>query len=371
MADRSTALPLVSIIVPVFNGEWYLRESLDSILAQTYPRIEVLVMDDASTDGTPTIIESYGDRLKYYRQQHNRGIYENMNDGIVKAQGEYIAIYHADDVYEPTIVECEVAFMQKHPKAGAVFCQDIFIDAKGRECGSLTIPKKVRGGQPLNYLVIFNTLLRYKNCFLRCPSCMVPAFVYQDVGLYRQELFRNTSDLDMWLRIAQQYPIGILEEHLFRYRRGHGCSSQKYHHLRTDPERYFQIMDLYLEAGGRALAAPDALAAYEAHRAEDQIMRTINHYILEQPEQSRMILSQVQVSRLLRSPNVQRGRLLALFLALQVLVRLPRISFVANLFYQRWHVKGKQKPSLLQQVLSVASGVEDKQLNLANQGVRN
>ena len=90
--------PLVSIVVPVFNGAKYLRESLDSILAQTYRSIEVLVMDDASTDETPEIIASYGDRVIHVRQRENRGIYGNANDGIERARGEYIAIYHADDL---------------------------------------------------------------------------------------------------------------------------------------------------------------------------------------------------------------------------------------------------------------------------------
>src|SRR3989442_1563603 len=140
MGGNLNAEPLVSIIVPVFNGERYLRESLDSILAQTYPRVEVLVMDDASTDGTPSIIASYGNQVHYYRQPQNRGIYGNMNDGIAMARGEYIAIYHADDVYLPKIVECEVAFLHHHPEAGAVFCQAVFIDSLGREFGRLEIP---------------------------------------------------------------------------------------------------------------------------------------------------------------------------------------------------------------------------------------
>src|SRR5262249_7263082 len=79
MLESGTHLSMVSIVVPVYNGERFLRASLDSILAQTYPRIEVLVMDDASTDGTPAILASYGERIKVIRQPENRGIYGNMN----------------------------------------------------------------------------------------------------------------------------------------------------------------------------------------------------------------------------------------------------------------------------------------------------
>src|SRR5260370_41466205 len=90
---------LVSIIVPVFNGERYVRESLDSILAQTYPRTEVLVMDDASTDGTREVALGYGERVEYHRQETNRGIYRNANDGIAMAPGEDIAVYPPGDIY--------------------------------------------------------------------------------------------------------------------------------------------------------------------------------------------------------------------------------------------------------------------------------
>src|SRR5262245_65003202 len=115
MADQTHLWPLVSVVVPVFNGERYLRESLDSILAQTYPRLEVLLMDDASTDATAEIIGSYKDRVTSYRQPSNRGQFANVNDGIVRAQGEYIAVYHADDGYAQTIVERAVAFSYQHP----------------------------------------------------------------------------------------------------------------------------------------------------------------------------------------------------------------------------------------------------------------
>src|SRR5262245_38507674 len=183
MSSSSTGSPLVSIILPVFNGAAYLRESLDSILAQTYPRIEILVMDDASTDDTPEIAASYGNKIRICRQSVNKGIYSNCNDGIAMATGKYIATYHSDDVYLTQIVEREVEFLERHPEAGAVFCQDIFIDSAGREYARLELPQELRGGRPLDYGTIFNALLTRKNRFLRCPSNMTRASVYQDVGV--------------------------------------------------------------------------------------------------------------------------------------------------------------------------------------------
>ena len=336
MAEGLNNLPLVSIVVPVFNGERYLRESLDSILSQTYPRTEILVMDDASSDSTPTIVASYGDRINYHRQPLNRGNYGNVNDGILKTRGEYIAIYHADDIYHPTTVEREVEFLQRYSEVGAVFCQAIYIDDEGGEIGRYPLPRELRGGRPLDYAEIFNTLLIYKNRFLPCPSSMVCASVYRDVGPYRDEEFHIGSDLEMWLRIARKYPLGILEEYLLRYRHGHDNWSGRYNFLRTEAEPYFKIMDIYLEEH-RSLASEPALDAYEAHRAEDQLMIVINHYILNQQEAARVTLNQVRARQILGGSGIQLGRLLVSFMVLHGLLLLPRISLVASLFYRRWY----------------------------------
>ncbi len=339
MSDRRNTSPLVSIIVPVFNGERYLRESLDSIVNQTYSNVEILVMDDASTDSTSDIIAGYKDKVKHVRQPQNRGIYGNANDGIAAARGEYIAVYHADDVYDSLIVEKEVEFLERQPEVGAVFCKDIFVNGENQEYGRLQLPAELSGSRSLSYSTVFNSLLEYKNRMFVCPTAMVRAAAYREVGGYRPELFFNTSDLEMWLRIAQKYPLAILDEYLLRYRHFEGQSSRRYHNLRTDAERYFAIMDLYLENGGREIAAPKALTAYESHRSEDFLMIAINHYILGDRVAARRFLSRIRAHKILRSPRVQRGRLLTLLFGLRILVRIPRLSLLANLFHRRWHVK--------------------------------
>ena len=331
-----TGTPRVSVVVPVWNGERYLRESLDSILRQTFTSLEVIVVDDASTDGTEQIVRSFGDGVRYHRQSVKRGIYGNANDGIGLARGELIAIYHADDIYDPTIVEREVAFLDRYRECGAVFTSMIMMDPSGAETGRLEIPKEVRGNRPLSYGVVLNALLRYKNRFLMCPSSMVRASVYREIGGYRDTEFLNTSDLEMWLRISRTYAIGVLEQPLFRYRFGHGNSAQKYHSLRTDPERYFRIVDLYLEQDGCRFAAADALLAHDAHRAEDALMRAIKAYILERLDESRRILDEVRPASILRSPQVQRARLMLIYLALRLLLRLPRMPLVARAMSARW-----------------------------------
>ena len=330
--------PLVSIVVPVWNGERHLRESLDSILAQTYPSIEVIAIDDASTDSTPEILASYGDAVRVVRQPSNRGIYDNANDGISLARGEFVGVFHADDEYVPEMVEREVAWLRAHPDAGAVFTSVLFIDTSGRVFGRKNLPQEVRGDRALDYATVLNALLANKNAFLGCPTALVRADVYRRLGGYRQDEFKNTSDLEMWLRIARSYQLGVIEEPLFRYRRGQGSSSERYHRLRTVQERFFTIMDLELDAnGGRAVATRDALAAYEAHRAQDTVMRAVSQYVLDDRAAARALLREAPLRTLAGSPRIQRGRMLALALGLGALVRVPRISAVAARFERRWY----------------------------------
>jgi len=336
---RASAEPLVSVVVPSYNASRFLREALDSILAQTYRNLEVILVDDASTDDTPAVAAEYAERITYLRQAENRGIYDTVNVGIQHARGDLIAAYHADDVYLPGIVQAQVAYFQAHPEVGAVFTSDIFVDAQGHEYARLVLPPDVRGERPLDYVTVLNAMLRYKNRFLVCPTAMVRASVYREVGVYRQDRYRNTSDLEMWLRIARAYPLGVLEGHLMKYRHFHESSSQRYHRLRTDPENFFRIVDEYLDSGGRTLAQPDALLEFEAHRSEDRLMAAISHYIKGEAREGRAALRLVQVGKILAARNVQRWRLLMLSAGMWVLLRLPRMEWLAQRMFRRWHVK--------------------------------
>jgi hypothetical protein len=225
-----------------------------------------------------------------------------------------------------------------------VFCSDIFVDAQGREYGRMLLPREVRGGEPLDYAVVLNALLEYKNRFLVCPTAMVRASVHGDVGAYRQERYRNTADLEMWLRIARKYPIVVLEEHLMKYRHFHGNSSQRYHRLRTAPENFFMIMDEYLAGGDQRLATRHALANYAAHRSEDRLMAAISHYIKDELPAGRAALRQVSVIAIAGATRVQRARLLVLTAGLWVLLRLPRVGPIADWMFARWHMKQPPGP---------------------------
>lgn len=340
--SSQTGRPLVSVVVPVYNGEEYLEESLESILGQTYDNLEVLVMDDASTDGAPAILQSFAerdDRVRYERQPSNRGIFGNINDGIALARGDYVAIHHSDDVYDREILAVEVAYLDRHPDVGAVFCTDIFIDQSGTEFGRLELPPEIRAAEVLSDAAVVNGILRHQNVFIRGGTSLIRNAVYEEVGNF-DDAYSLRADLHMWLRISRRFPIAILDRPLVRYRTHAENSSVRYARLRIEPELWFAVMDRVLAEGGREVAQADALAAYEGHRAEDLLMVAVNQYIVGDGSGLRATLKRVRAGRIVGTPRIQRGRLLLLWAILHVVGRLPRLGVAARAFSWRWYRAG-------------------------------
>ena len=126
--------PLVSIIIPVYNGSNYLREAIDSVLAQTYRNIEILVINDGSNDNGSTreIALSYGDQIRYFEKE-NGGVASALNKGLKEATGDYLSWLSHDDVYLPEKVAKEMEKLLALPdKNAVVFCRHSVMDAKGK-----------------------------------------------------------------------------------------------------------------------------------------------------------------------------------------------------------------------------------------------
>lgn len=269
---------LVSICMPAYNVENVLEAALRSVLTQTYQRIEVILIDDASTDNTHKVAQSISDeRIKYFRNKTNLGGYQTMNKAISLSTGDLIAVYHSDDVYEPTIVEKEVAYLRANKEVGAVFCLAYLMNDEGSLFGRYTIPHEFRNRKSLTYEEIFPFFLRNKNILLCCPSFMTRRKVLEIVGPFDAEKYDIAADLDMWIRIARRFPIGILNEVLMRYRSGKRRWSKRYNNFRTDQELYFNIMDFYLEKDGwfQKLKNTD-LVEYQFHQCDDETFRATN-----------------------------------------------------------------------------------------------
>jgi len=191
---------------------------------------------------------------------------------------------------------------------------------------------------------VIDGILRYGNSFIRGGTSLVRRELYATVGPFRSE-YALRGDLDMWLRLAAAAPIGIIDEYVTRYRWGHDHLSTRYGRLRTEPERFFDVVDDRLAAGDRALVERDALQAYEAHRAEDLVMVAVNLYILDRRVEARQMLARAKARAIVGSSRIQRTRILALWGLLHVLVLFRRNRRVADAFRRRWQGSAATEPS--------------------------
>jgi glycosyltransferase involved in cell wall biosynthesis len=287
--------PLVCICIPTYNAAHTVGETLASILAQTYTNLVIHVSDNASTDGTIAEIESLADpRIVVHRNEKNIGGEGNFNRCIQLAEGKYSAIFHADDLYEPEMVERQVAFLEANPGAGAVFTEAKLIDEHGDSFGQIKFPA---GFGSLDSLYDFNTLfkavLRHSN-FLVCPSVMVRTEVYkEEIKLWRGDLFRSSADLDVWLRIAQIRGVGMLPLQLMRYR----ISSDQFSaNLRARISRadFFLVMDYYLaQPSVQVLLTKVDRQNYSRLERTDSVVRAVNLYLQGDEYGARELCKQV------------------------------------------------------------------------------
>lgn len=196
---------LVSIVLPVYNGEKYLRESIDSICAQTWRNWELIIVDDGSTDKTAEIAKEYAakdQRIFYYKNEQNLRLPKNLNRGFSLAKGEYLTWTSDDNMYLPIAIEKMVKQLEVS-HAEFVFASCRIIDSDGREVEYNMVNesslKRIAGNNPVGA------------CFMYTRK------VYQEIGKYDPD-YTLVEDFDYWQRIAMKFPITTIEEILYKYR---------------------------------------------------------------------------------------------------------------------------------------------------------
>ena len=198
-------LARVSVIIPTYNRSRLLRLAVESVLAQTYPNVEIIVVDDGSTDDTATMMAQYAGRVTYIKQA-NQGSAAATNTGIRAASGEYLTFLDHDDLMMPTKIERQVQVLDSRPDVGLVNCGYYHIDKEGNRLDKVwALP----GGEVLKELVC--------GCFLWAGGPMIRRQCLDRVGLFDGEMWGE--DWDMWLRIALAgYPFACIQEPLGAYR---------------------------------------------------------------------------------------------------------------------------------------------------------
>jgi glycosyltransferase involved in cell wall biosynthesis len=201
-------MPQISVIIPCFNNGKYLRECLDSVLSQTFQDFEVIVVDDGSADDSPSIIKSYGSRVKYIRQ-NNKGPSSARNAGIKIAQGNYIAFQDADDVWLARKLELQYRFLQENPPYLWVYSDMSTFNDKQVLQESWFSDRSTHEGKVLEKLI--------NNNFIPTITVLIKKQLLLEVGGFDEKL-RSCEDKELWLRLSLKYPVGRLNQVLAKRR---------------------------------------------------------------------------------------------------------------------------------------------------------
>ncbi len=185
--------PLVSIVIPVYNGSNYLAEAIDSALAQTYDNIEIIVVNDGSKDdgATEKVALSYGNKIRYIAKE-NGGVSSALNRGIAEMRGEYFSWLSHDDLYTPEKIEKQVSLIET--EKDIILCSGSLMDSDGNFMThhTKTINKKLRG---------YELFKEYMHGYaLNGLGFLIPKTAFEKAGLF-DESMRYLQDLDLWLRI--------------------------------------------------------------------------------------------------------------------------------------------------------------------------
>ena len=182
--------PLVTIVTPSFNQASYLEETILSVLNQKYPRIEYIVMDGGSSDGSQEIIKKYASRLAYWASEKDRGQTDAINKGFALAKGEVLAWLNSDDTLHPNAVEEAVSYLLDHPETGLVYGDANYIDEKSNVIGK--------------FPAATTDLARLRRGYVHIPqqASFFRRSLWDQVGPLDPEFF-FAMDYDLWVRLAK------------------------------------------------------------------------------------------------------------------------------------------------------------------------
>ncbi|SMC25026.1 Glycosyl transferase family 2 [Desulfacinum hydrothermale DSM 13146] len=200
---------LVSVIIPTHNRAHMVREAVDSVLAQEGVRMEIIVVDDGSTDETPEVLAPYRDRILVIRQS-NRGVSAARNRGVQAARGQWIAFLDSDDLWLPGKLRAQLDFFAAHPRWLICQTEEVWI-RNGRRWN----PKRYHA-KPSGHC--FDRLL--ERCLISPSAVMLHRSLLEQVGLFDEDL-PACEDYDLWLRIGCRHPIGLVPKPLVIKRGGH------------------------------------------------------------------------------------------------------------------------------------------------------
>ena len=216
----------VSVIIPTYNRSRTIRAAVDSVLAQAGLRLEIIVVDDGSSDGTYEIVRDYVEKgfITYFKQE-NKGPAAARNSGIKNSNGEFVCFLDADDTLQMNSIQARLSACKSYPGLGLLFTDYTMVQLENgksivqseKELEHIEFLTKIAQGHIKSVdedVYLFNNSIFYElvlRCFIWTGTVMIPTHVFADIGYFDEEL-RIAEDHDLWLRIARKYEIGFLDE---------------------------------------------------------------------------------------------------------------------------------------------------------------
>ena len=201
--------PKVSVVIPTYNRAYILKRAIDSVLNQTETNLELIVVDDGSTDNTKEVVESYSDvRVRYIHGGENSGPGRARNIGAQKAQGDFVAFHDSDDEWMPEKLEKQLVVYEANPEAGMIYCSFIkYFPDKEVYFPPKDMPVEMKHGD------VFGTLLFRP--LIGTPMMFIPKSVWDEMGGFNENL-RCFEDWELGMRIAKKYSILLIDEPLVK-----------------------------------------------------------------------------------------------------------------------------------------------------------
>jgi glycosyltransferase involved in cell wall biosynthesis len=266
MDNQFTSPPVISVILPVYNGGAYLALSVQSVLAQQFEAWELLVVDDCSTDGSFEYLQNIDHpQVTLFKNEKNKGLFFNLNFLISKCTTNLVKLWSQDDVMYPTCLQQTVLFHKQHPQLGFSYSDRDMIDEHGNIKTHNNVDHTPAIISPeLHARIAFFTGSIAGNIANVC----INKNALQEVGPFREDM-KISADFDMWVRLAEQHDTGFIKQKLIQLRDHSGQLSRKdeYYilHVREDREVYknlYSYASPEISAEGRKMMRQHKLVFY-------------------------------------------------------------------------------------------------------------
>lgn len=206
--------PIISIVMPVYNGQQFLTDAVESILAQSFPEFEFIIIDDGSTDSTFNLLQRFtGDtRIRLIKNPTNIGLSNSLNIGILLSNGKYIARMDADDISLSDRLQKQVEYMEGHPEVGVLGTNIAYIDDDGNfKGGGRPKDKQLESPKVIEWLLLWR-------CCIYHPTVMIRRAILEYTGITYDPSFEPSEDHDLWTKLSKHTLIAKLPQVLVYYR---------------------------------------------------------------------------------------------------------------------------------------------------------